>query len=136
MKEFKISIKRRVYEETLETEELRTYYDKSSYKYIKVNDKKDLEKAIKYIKSLEDYRYHDEEYTFITDIKYSFKINNKKISKDNLLMNLKKILSLLYEINAKNQDINRHALNTTYYTITIGEIEEINQKIDNIINNL
>ena len=136
MKEFKISIKRKVYEETLETEELRTYYDKSFYKYIKVNDKKDLEKAIKYIKSLENYFYHDEEYTFITDIKYSFKINNSKISKDNLLMNLKNILSLLYEINAKNQDINRHALNTTYYSITIGEIEEINQKIDNIINNL
>ena len=136
MEQFKISIKRKVYEETLETEELRTYYDKSFYKYIKVNDKKDLEKAIKYIKSLENYFYHDEEYTFITDIKYSFKINNSKISKDNLLMNLKNILSLLYEINAKNQDINRHALNTTYYSITIGEIEEINQKIDNIINNL
>lgn len=136
MEQFKISIKKRVYEETLETEELRAFYDKSFYKYIKINDKNDLEKAIKHIKSYENYCFHDEEYTFITDIKYSFKINNKKISKNDLLVNLKNILSLLYEINAKNQDINRHALNATYYTITIGEIEEINKKIDNIINNL
>ena len=126
--QFKIAIKKYYYEETLDHYDHITYYEKTKYKYITVTNSNDITNILNKIINNNDYNYNNDDGSYIVIEKYSYKINNKQIEKKALINKLISIRSLLNTINAKNKDINKHNLNTTYYSITIKEIEEIYKK--------
>lgn len=130
---FKITIKKYYYEETLDHYNYITYYKKTNYKYITVTNSNDITNVLNKIINNNDHNYNNDDGSYIVIEKYSYKINNKQIEKKALINKLISIRSLLNTINAKNKDINKHDLNTTYYSITKNEIEEIYKKINELI---
>lgn len=134
--QFKIAIKKYYYEETLDHYNYITYYKNTKYKYITVTNNNDITNILNKIINNNDCNYSDDDGSYIVIEKYSYKINNKKIEKKELINKLISIRSLLNTINAKNKDINKHALNATYYSITKNEIEEIYKKINELIENI
>lgn len=131
--QFKIAMKKYYYEETLDHYNYISYYKKTNYKYITVTNSNDITNILNKIINNNDYNYSNDDGSYIVIEKYSYKINNKKIEKKELINKLISIRSLLNTINAKNKDINKHALNTVYYSITTKEIEEIYKKINELI---
>lgn len=131
--QFKIAMKKYYYEQTLDHYNYISYYKKTNYKYITVTNSNDITNILDKIINNNDYNYSNDDGSYIVIEKYSYKINNKKIEKKELINKLISIRSLLNTINAKNKDINKHALNTAYYSITTKEIEEIYKKINELI---
>ena len=131
--QFKIAIKKYYYEETLDHYNYISYYKNTKYKYITITNSNDITNILNKIINNNDYNYSDDDGSYIVKEKYSYKINNKKIEKKDLINKLISIKCLLNTINAKNKDINKHASNTIYYSITIKEIEEIYKKINELI---
>lgn len=131
--QFKIAIKKYYYEETLDHYNYISYYKKTNYKYITITNSNDITNILNKIINNNDYNYTNDDGSYIVKKKYSYKINNKTVEKKELINKLISIRSLLNTINAKNKDINKHALNTTYYSIAIKEIEDIYKKINELI---
>lgn len=131
--QFKIAIKKYYYEETLDHYNYISYYKKTNYKYITITNSNDITNILNKIINNNDYNYSNDDGSYIVIERYSYKINNKSIEKKELINKLISIRSLLNTVNAKNKDINKHALNTAYYSITKNEIEEIYKKINELI---
>ena len=131
--QFKIAIKKYYYEETLDHYNYISYYKKTNYKYITITNSNDITNILNKIINNNDCNYSNDDGSYIVIKQYSYKINNKSIEKKELINKLISIRSLLNTVNAKNKDINKHALNTAYYSITKNEIEEIYKKINELI---